>query len=226
MELRIVAHMSEDPFLIAAFNEGQDIHRATAAIVYEIDPEEVTSDQRRNAKTVNFGIIYGMQAFGLSRDTGMARAAAQDFINNYWARLPKVKEFFDRIIALGTERGYVETLFGRRRYLPDLAASNGARRAGAQRVAMNMPIQGTQADMIKLAMINLDKAIVARGLPARQVLQVHDELVLEVDESAVEETAKLVASEMIGAFELKVPVLVEARVGPNWNDMIDIHLPE
>ena len=219
MELRIAAHMTEEPFLIEAFRNGEDIHQATAALVYGIPPEEVTKDQRRAAKTVNFGIIYGMQAFGLSRDTGMSRSDAQAFIDNYWAQLPKVKEFFDKTIARGEETGYVETLLGRRRYLPDLKASNGARRAGARRMAMNMPIQGTQADMIKIAMIDLENALRDRQLPARQVLQVHDELVLEVQEDAVDAVAKLVSEKMVGALKLSVPVLTEARVGTNWEDM-------
>lgn len=219
MELRILAHMSGEPFLVEAFRNGDDIHRATAALVYGVELDEVTSDQRRVAKTVNFGIIYGMQAFGLSRDTGMSRGDAQAFIDGYWERLPRVKEFFDETIAQGVERGYVETLLGRRRYLPDLKASNGARRAGAQRMAMNMPIQGTQADMIKIAMIDLERALKERRLPARQVLQVHDELVLEVDEPALQETAALVSEKMIGALELSVPVLTEVRTGLNWEDM-------
>jgi len=219
MELRILAHMSDDPFLIDAFKSGLDIHRATAALVNDIPVEEITSDQRRIAKTVNFGILYGMQAFGLARSTGMSRSSAQEFITSYWAGLPKVKEFFDRTIEEGTDLGYVSTMMGRRRYLPDLRSSNGARRTGAQRMAMNMPIQGTQADMIKIAMIDLDRAIAEHQLPARQVLQVHDELVLEVQKSALLETARLVSKKMIGAFELKVPVLAEARFGENWEEM-------
>ncbi|HWV35129.1 MAG TPA: DNA polymerase, partial [Thermomicrobiales bacterium] len=226
MELRILAHMSEEPFLIDAFNSGLDIHRATAALVNEVAVEDVTPDQRRIAKTVNFGILYGMQAFGLSRDTGMSRGAAQEFITNYWARLPKVKEFFDKVIAEGAAKGYVSTLLGRRRYLPDLTASNGARRAGAQRMAMNMPIQGTQADMIKIAMIDLENGLKEQHLPARQVLQVHDELVLEVQESALQETARLVSEKMIGALKLRVPVLTEVRSGTNWEDMTPLSLGE
>lgn len=219
MELRILAHMSGDPFLIDAFRSGLDIHRATAALVHGITVEDVTSDQRRIAKTVNFGILYGMQAFGLARSTGMSRSAAQEFITSYWAGLPKVKEFFDRTIEEGTDLGYVSTLMGRRRYLPDLRSSNGARRTGAQRMAMNMPIQGTQADMIKVAMIDLDLAIADHGLPARQVLQVHDELVLEVDKRALHETARIVSEKMVGALALDVPVLAEARFGANWEEM-------
>ncbi len=226
MELRILAHVSGEPFLIDAFRNGEDIHRATAALVAGVKQEEVTSDQRRIAKTVNFGILYGMQAYGLSRDTGMARADAQAFIDGYWSRLPKVKEFFDRVIADGIRDGYVSTIRGRRRYLPDLQSSNGQRRMGAQRMAMNMPIQGTQADIIKQAMLDLEAAMTERHLPARMILQVHDELVLEVDESALDETAVLVRDIMENAFTLDVPTLVEARTGQNWEDMQHYSFPQ
>ncbi len=219
MELRILAHMSGDPALVSAFRQGEDIHRATAALVNGIPPEDVTSDQRRIAKTVNFGILYGMQSFGLSRDTGMPRGEAQEFIDRYWERLPKVKEFFDKIIDFGRVHGYVETLSGRRRYLPDLNATNGARRQGAARMAMNMPIQGTQADIIKLAMIQLDEAIRQRDVPASMVLQVHDELVLEIDKSRVEEIVGAVKDTMENAFALDVPVVADVRAGSNWEDM-------
>lgn len=221
MELRIMAHMSGDPYLVEAFRTGQDIHRATAALVNGVEMDEVTADMRRIAKTVNFGILYGMQAFGLSRDTGMPRAEAQVFIDRYWERLPKVKAFFDGVIESGKKNGYVETLAGRRRYLPDLVASNGMRRQGAIRMAMNMPIQGTQADIIKLAMIDLHRELHARDLPAKMLLQVHDELVLEVDEAHLPDVARLVRDTMEKAFTLDVPVLVDIRIGPNWGDMED-----
>lgn len=219
MELRILAHMSGDPALVNAFREGDDIHRATAALVNDIDIDEVTSDQRRIAKTVNFGILYGMQAFGLSRDTGMARGDAQAFIDRYWERLPKVRQFFDDQIQFGKDHGYVETLRGRRRYLPDLNSSNGLRRQGAIRMAMNMPIQGTQADIIKIAMIDLEKKLLDGNFPANMLLQVHDELVLETDESRVDEVARLVKDTMEGAFKLDVPVVADLRTGLNWEDM-------
>ncbi len=224
MELRILAHMSGEPFLIDAFRSGEDIHRATAALVNGIDPSEVSSDQRRIAKTVNFGILYGMQAYGLSRDTGMSRSDAQEFIAGYWSRLPKVKTFFDTVLAEGAKNGYVETLSGRRRYLPELTASNGARRQAAQRMAMNMPIQGTQADIIKLAMIDLDGQLVDNGFSGRMVLQVHDELVLEVAGEETEKVAKVVKKTMEEAFKLDVPVVVDLRTGVNWQQMEDLHL--
>lgn len=219
MELRILAHMSGDPSLLAAFREGEDIHRATAALVNGIRPDDVTSDQRRIAKTVNFGILYGMQAFGLSRDTGMPRGQAQEFIDRYWQRLPRVKEFFDKIIDFGKAHGYVETISGRRRYLTDLNSTNGARRQAAARMAMNMPIQGTQADIIKIAMIELGDRIREQGLPASIVLQVHDELVLEIDEARIDEIAKVVRQTMENAFVLEVPVVADLRAGNNWEDM-------
>jgi DNA polymerase-1 len=225
MELRILAHMSREPFLIEAFNAGEDIHRATAALVAGVSVDDVTSDQRRIAKTVNFGILYGMQAFGLSRDTGMSRSDAQAFIDSYWLRLPKVKEFFDTVIDNGIRDGYVHTIRGRRRYLPDLTSSNGMRRMGAQRMAMNMPIQGTQADIIKQAMLNLEAALREQELPARAILQVHDELVLELDETALESTARLVRDTMENAFVLDVPTVVETRTGQNWEDMQPYDIP-
>jgi len=219
MELRILAHMSGEPFLIEAFTNGEDIHRATAALVSGVSPEDVTADQRRIAKTVNFGILYGMQAYGLSRDTGMPRAESQAFIASYWERLPKVKAFFDKLIEDGARDGYVSTIRGRRRYLPELSSSNGARRQGAQRMAMNMPIQGTQADIVKQAMLNLDGLLAQHSLPATMILQVHDELVLEVSESRLAETASLVKETMETAFQLNVPTIVELRSGQNWEDM-------
>ncbi|HEV2128479.1 MAG TPA: DNA polymerase I, partial [Thermomicrobiales bacterium] len=219
MELRILAHMSGEPFLIEAFREGEDIHRATAALVHQIDFGDVTADQRRVAKTVNFGILYGMQAFGLSRDTGMAREDATRFIEAYWERLPRVRQFFDEILAFGQEHAYVQTLSGRRRYIPELNSRNGQQRQAAQRVAMNMPIQGTQADIIKRAMIDLDRALQDQELPGYQVLQVHDELVLEIDETRLHDIAVLVRDTMQNAQQLEVPVIADLRAGMNWEDM-------
>ena len=221
MELRILAHITEEPFLIDAFTSGEDIHQATAALVSGVKPEDVTPDQRRIAKTVNFGVLYGMQAFGLSRDTGMSRADAQAFIDAYWERLPRVKKFFDKVIGDGVRDGYVSTMRGRRRYLPELTSSNGARRQGAQRMAMNMPIQGAQADIVKQAMLNLEHEIVERGLSATMILQVHDELVLEVSEDELESAAKVVKNTMETAFTLTVPTIVELRTGQNWDNMQD-----
>jgi DNA polymerase-1 len=219
MELRILAHMSGEPFLVNAFRNGEDIHRATAALVNQVEFDEVTADQRRVAKTVNFGILYGMQAFGLSRDTGMARDEAQKFIDSYWERLPRVRQFFDELIEFGRENGYVQTLSGRRRYIPDLNSRNGMQRQAAQRMAMNMPIQGTQADIIKRAMIDLDAALTERNLPGCPLLQVHDELVLEVDERSAGDIATVLHDTMRDAGQLDVPVIVDLRTGMNWEDM-------
>lgn len=221
IELRLMAHLSQEPFLIQAFREGEDIHRATASLVYGVPIEEVTSDQRRVAKTVNFGLLYGMQAYGLSRDTGMSRSDAQAFIDQYWARLPMVRQYLDSTLEFGREHGYVQTLSGRRRPAPDLLASNPTHRAAAERMAINMPVQGTAADIMKIAMIAAEAQIRQRRLPACLILQVHDELVLEVSEAAVPETVDVVKSAMERAFTLDVPLTTEVSVGPNWNQMVE-----
>lgn len=226
MELRILAHMSGEPFLLDAFRSGDDVHRATAALVNQIELDDVTSDQRRVAKTVNFGILYGMQAFGLSRDTGMEREDAANFIDAYWERLPRVRDFFDELLATGEKNGYVQTLSGRRRYLPELSSRNGQQRQAARRMAMNMPIQGTQADIIKVAMIELDRELAAQKMKGYQILQVHDELVLEVDKNQLLEIATLVKHRMEEAESLDVPVIAELRTGPNWHDMSPLELDE
>ena len=219
IELRVLAHLSEEPFLIDAFRNGDDIHAATAATVYEIDPSEVTANQRRVAKTVNFGVMYGMQAYGLSRDSGLSNTEAQRFIDQYWARLPKVKHLFEQTVSDGVRNGYVAAPSGRRRYLPDLTSSNGMRRLGAERMAVNMPIQGMAADIIKVAMIHLDAALESSDLQARLILQVHDELVLEVARADVEQVADLVRMTMENAVELTVPVEVEVNTGARWDEM-------
>jgi len=174
---------------------------------------------RRVAKTVNFGLLYGMQAYGLSRDTGLSRAEANQFIQDYWARLPRVRQYLDGTLAFGVQNGYVQTLSGRRRLIPDLTSSNPARRAGAERMAINMPVQGTAADIMKIAMIRTAKRLSAENLSARIILQVHDELVLEVDQSHIAPAAIVVRESMEHAFELSVPLLTELQVGPNWAEM-------
>ncbi len=217
IELRLMAHLSQDAFLLDAFNRGEDVHRATASLVYSVPVDEVTSDMRRVAKTVNFGLLYGMQAFGLSRDTGLSRSDAQAFITDYWAKLPAVKTYVDSIVDFGIKHGYVETLSGRRRLLPDLTSSNPARRAGAERMAVNMPVQGTAADIMKIAMIETDQRLRDAKIDALIIMQVHDELVLEVDRSAILEAAEVLKSSMENAFELSVPLTTEVRSGPNWD---------
>jgi DNA polymerase-1 len=218
IELRLMAHMSGEPFLLEAFRSGTDIHRATASLVYGVDTGDVTADMRRVAKTVNFGLLYGMQAFGLSRDTGLSRAEAQAFIDQYWSRLPGVKKFFDETLKRGATLGYVETLYGRRRAVPDLQSANGMRRLTAERVATNMPLQGTAADIMKIAMIRLHEALRDHADQATILLQVHDELVLEVDRPALKEIGAMVKEVMEGAAELSVPLVADLSYGPNWDE--------
>jgi DNA polymerase-1 len=222
IELRLMAHMSQEPFLLDAFRAGEDIHRATAALVYGVPQDQVTPDMRRVAKTVNFGLLYGMQAYGLSRDTGLSRADAQKFIDQYWSRLPNVKRYFDETLKFGATHGYVETLSGRRRLIPDLQSSNGARRAAAERMAINMPLQGTAADIMKLAMIRLDHRLDQSQLKARLLLQVHDELVLEVDRPDLQATARLVVDTMENAYDLTVPLEAEVLSGQNWAELTPV----
>ncbi|MGH2617634.1 MAG: DNA polymerase I, partial [Thermomicrobiales bacterium] len=222
IELRLLAHMSGDPFLIDAFARGEDIHTVTAAVIHGVEPNKVTPDMRRVAKTVNFGIIYGMQAHGLSRDTGLPRQEAQRFIDQYWANLPKVKQFFDGTLGFGLKHGYVESLYGRRRILGDLTSANYARRAAAERMAVNMPLQGTSSDIMKIAMIHVDRELRQSGLRARLLLQVHDELVLEVDRPDVPAVGDLLRRVMEGAVELSVPLETEVQAGPNWDDLAPV----
>ncbi len=219
IELRLMAHMSEDETLLRAFREGQDIHAATAADVFGIPIDQVTSDQRRVAKTVNFGIMYGMQAFGLSRDTGMSRADAQQFIDRYMARLPGVRAFLERTKEIAARQGYVESMFGRRRYLPDITSSNFNVRLGAERMAINMPLQGTAADIMKLAMIQVHQALKERNMRGRMLLQVHDELLFELPKSDVEALGSMAKEIMENIVELNVPLGVEQSVGPNWEEL-------
>ena len=218
MELRLMAHYSQDPALVEAFREGQDIHATTAAEVFDVPLDEVTANQRSTAKAVNFGIMYGMQAFGLSRDTGMSRPDAQKFIERYMDRFQGVRTYLDSTIERAVKDGYVSTLYGRRRYLPDIA-TRGPRRQGAERAAINMPLQGTAADIMKIAMINLDNEMRGSSLKSRMLLQVHDELIFESPVSEVEELAELLERVMMGAAELSVPLEVEVSSGPNWDDM-------
>ncbi len=219
IELRLLAHMSGEPFLIDAFARGEDIHAATAALIHEVPRDQVTPDMRRLAKTVNFGIIYGMQAHGLSRDTGLSRQEAQRFIDQYWANLPKVKQYFEQTLGFGLKHGYVESIYGRRRIIADLTSANYARRAAAERMAVNMPLQGSAADIMKIAMNRLHRELASASLRARLLLQVHDELLLEVDRPDVPALADLLARTMVGAAELSVPLETEVRAGPNWDEL-------
>jgi DNA polymerase-1 len=218
IELRIMAHFSGDKHMIAAFAEGQDIHRATAAEIFGMDLEAVTNDQRRNAKAINFGLIYGMSAFGLSRQLGLGAKEAQEWIDRYFARYPGVRNYMDQVRARARETGYVETLLGRRIHLPEIRSGNPARRSGAERLAINAPVQGSAADIIKLAMIQLDQQLGAKYPEVRMVMQVHDELVLEVPEKQVVHVSRLLKDCMSSAMALDVPLEVEAGVGMNWDE--------
>ena len=216
IELRIMAHLSCDMHLIEAFRKGQDVHAITAAKIFGISPEEVTSDQRRIAKTANFGIMYGISAFGLSQRLHIGRAEAKKIIEDYFANFPAISSYIEDTLTAARETGYVETIFGRRRYLPDINSKNGTVRALAERNAINAPIQGTSADIIKLAMINVDKRLRQEGLQSRMVLQIHDELVFDAIKEEVETLCKIVKEEMENVTTLSVPLTVECNYGSNW----------
>lgn len=218
IELRIMAHLSEDEGLREAFNKGLDIHCTTAAEVFGVPIQEVDSAQRRAAKAINFGLIYGMSAFGLARQIGATRSAAQAYVDLYFARYPGVKAYMDTIREKAREKGYVETLFGRRLYLPEISSRNVQRRQYAERTAINAPMQGTAADIIKQAMIDVDTWLGLSGLSASMIMQVHDELVFEVEEGCVDQVMSKVKLCMIAAAQLAVPLEVEAGTGLNWDE--------
>ncbi|USE36633.1 DNA polymerase I [Endozoicomonas sp. SCSIO W0465] len=218
IELRIMAHLSGDKGLLDAFAHGLDIHKATAAEVFGVALDDVTNDQRRSAKAINFGLIYGMSSFGLAKQLGVSRKSAQEYIDLYFERYPGVLKYMETTKNFAREKGYVETIFGRRLYLPEINARNGMRRQGAERTAINAPMQGTAADIIKKAMIRVDEWLKASGLDARVIMQVHDELVLEVANGDVEAVVEGTKAQMANATELSVPLLVEAGVGDNWDE--------
>ena len=218
IELRIMAHLSGDESLLSAFANGLDIHRATAAEVFDITPDQVTDDQRRSAKAINFGLIYGMSAFGLARQLGISRGLAAGYIERYFLRYPGVRAYMDATRALAHDQGYVETVFGRRLYLPEINAGNLQRRQGAERTAINAPMQGTAADIIKRAMLRVDRRLQNSGLDAAMIMQVHDELVFEVLASEVVALQAMVIEEMEAAASLKVQLIVECGVGNNWDE--------
>jgi len=218
IELRIMAHLSEDPSLLKAFAEGQDIHRATAAEVFAVPTDQVTADMRRSAKAINFGLIYGMSAFGLARQLNIGRKQAAEYIELYFQRYPGVQSYMNNIRHTAAEQGYVETAFGRRLYLPEINARNGMRRQAAERTAINAPMQGTAADIIKLAMIHVDDWLQNSDLQSQMIMQVHDELVLEVPESELEEVKQGLNDLMANAASLLVPLVVDVGVGDNWDE--------
>jgi DNA polymerase I len=216
IELRIMAHLSGDPALVEAFRKGEDIHKATAADIFGVPVDAVTTEQRRYIKAVNFGLIYGMGAFGLAQQLGIERGAAQQFIDRYFQRYPGVAAYMQATREFARLHGYVETVFGRRLWLPDIKAAGGPRRAGAERAAINAPMQGTAADLIKLAMIAVRNWIRREGLATRLVLQVHDELVLEVPDAELAVVKEGLHREMTGVAALSVPLVVDVGAGPNW----------
>lgn len=218
IELRIMAHLSGDKGLLDAFSKGLDVHSATAAEVFSVSVDEVTKDQRRSAKAINFGLIYGMSAFGLAKQLDITRAEAQEYVDLYFQRYPGVKEYMEQTKEKAREDGYVETVFGRRLYLHEINAKNGMRRQYAERTAINAPMQGTAADIIKRAMIELDKEIQTGKFDMRMIMQVHDELIFEIKDSQVDEAIKLVRQKMEGAAELSVPLLVDVGIGINWDE--------
>jgi DNA polymerase-1 len=216
IELRIIASLSEDLNMIKAFNEGKDIHLSTAAKVYNIPEDSVTRKQRSNAKTVNFGIIYGVSAFGLSQQTDLNRIESKEMIDTYYKSYPKLKEYMSSQIQFARENGFVSTLLKRRRYLKDINSQNAIVRGAAERTAINAPVQGSAADIIKLAMIQIDKKIYNEKLQSRMILQVHDELVFDVPKEEKDVLSKIVKIEMENALEIKVPLVVDLETGKNW----------
>ncbi|MEX2366527.1 MAG: DNA polymerase, partial [Pseudohongiellaceae bacterium] len=216
VELRIMAHLSGDKGLLDAFSRNLDVHRATAAEIFDIPLDAVTSDQRRSAKAINFGLIYGMSAFGLANQLGLGRQEAQAYVERYFERYPGVRRYMDNTRALASEQGYVETLFGRRLYLPDINASNGMLRKAAERTAINAPMQGTAADIIKQAMVDIHQWLKVADLDTRMVLQVHDELMFEVAEKDLHLLCDGVRFRMVSAASLDVPLIVDIGHGPDW----------
>ncbi|MCB0804861.1 MAG: DNA polymerase I, partial [Bacteroidales bacterium] len=216
IELRIIAELSGDEGMITAFKEGIDIHTATASKVYGVALDEVTSDQRRNAKTVNFGIVYGISAFGLSERLNIPRGEAKEIIDQYFEKYPGVKRYMKETVDFARENGFVKTMMGRRRYLRDINSKNAVVRGFAERNAINAPIQGSSADMIKIAMISIYEAMQKEKLQSKMILQVHDELIFDTLKEEVETLKPLIEKHMVQAIPMKVPVVVEMNTGENW----------
>jgi DNA polymerase-1 len=218
IELRIMAHISADPGLLSAFARGEDVHRATAAEVFAVPVSEVTSEQRRYAKVINFGLIYGMSAFGLASNLGIDRQQAKHYIDRYFARYPGVLQYMERTRQEAREMGYVQTVFGRRLWLAEIQSPNGPRRQAAERAAINAPMQGTAADLIKMAMISVDAQLQQKAMRSQMIMQVHDELVFEVADDEIEALTKLVRDAMLNVAQLAVPLEVDIGVGENWDE--------
>ena len=223
IELRILAHISEDKGLIKAFETGEDIHSKTASIVFECDLKDVTSNMRRTAKIMNFGVIYGLTAFGISQQTGLAPNKSQEFIEKYFNEYPGIKEYIDETKKQAHERGYVETILGKRRYIPEIHSKNFRIRSSGERMAVNMPIQGTAADIIKIAMINIQKAIVSNNLESLMILQVHDELIFEVLPHETLNIVTIINQIMPSALKLKIPLEVTINQGSTWGDLKSVN---
>lgn len=218
IELRLMAHLCGDEHLISAFRSGQDVHSATAAKIFNIPLEEVNVDHRRVAKTANFGIMYGISAFGLSQRLHCSRTEAKKIIDDYFESFPSIRRFIDETLQFAKANGYVQTIFGRRRYIADINSSNANLRAFAERNAVNAPIQGSAADIIKLAMIAVDRTLREKGLRARMVLQIHDELLLEVPQQEIDVVRNILVQEMENVLQLSVPLTVECSYGKTWLD--------
>jgi DNA polymerase-1 len=216
IELRVLAHLSGDKNMRDAFLKGQDVHTRTAAEVYQVSMDEVTHQMRSSAKAVNFGLVYGISEFGLARNIGVSRAEAGDFIKRYFERYPGVKQYMANAVRDGEQKGYAETLYHRRRFLPELTEGKGATRAFGERIAMNTPVQGTAADIIKLAMVKVCKALEKEKMRSRLVLQVHDELILECPPEETEKARDLLKREMESVAELSVPLVAEVSFGKSW----------
>ena len=216
IELRLMAHLSQDEGMLSAFQNGEDIHAATAAKVYQVDLEKVSREQRSHAKMVNFGIIYGISAFGLSQRLGIKRGEAKEIIDNYFMQYPKVKDYMDLSIEHAREKGFVETIMGRKRMLNDINSRNAVVRGYAERNAINAPIQGSAADIIKMAMIHVEEALKGQDFKSKMLLQVHDELVFDVHKSEIDIFKRLIKDKMENALLLSVPLKVEVGLGPNW----------
>jgi DNA polymerase-1 len=218
IELRILAHYSGDEALFEAFRKGEDIHLRTAAEIFGVQPDAVTAEMRRQAKAINFGIIYGMSSFRLAKDLGIPQKTGHEIIERYFERYQGVRSYVEEMPQTGREQGFVATLFNRKRFLPDLNSRNRTIRQFAERTAINTPIQGSAADIIKLAMIRIDAELGRRSLPAQMIMQVHDELVFEVEVGEAQEVANLVQYEMESVASLAVPLVVEAGIGANWDE--------
>jgi DNA polymerase-1 len=219
VELRLLAHLSGDASLVRGFLKGEDIHTATACGVFGVSPSEVTPELRRRAKVINFGILYGMSPFGLSRELGIGGRESKQYIDQYFSRYPGVRDYIERVKEQARKDGYVRTILGRRRYLRDINSQNKILREAAERMAINAPIQGSAADIIKLAMIRIDREFRERKMGARLVLQVHDELIAEAPDREADETERIVREAMVGVASLSVPLTVSLSRGKNWGEI-------